>query len=547
MPSSRFVIASCCVVLCCSEASVAVAQRGSLIEDLFRTVAEAQLERQQQENQHQDRHRPSRRPRLDPIVPSGTVDGGPVDVGDQAAFASALGSFTREIQTLATDMQSSAGRHPEIRTSLPGVFQISSQANALLRICNNAASPELIAHQYAHLDARWRKLSFQLQSNPALTPDMLVRVRNCDGFVSTISSQLGIAAQVDRLGLHQQMIVAATHMQSLLDDLEICDLSSRQRQQWSHDGRLLRQELLRTAGEVDRLDHEAIKTRFNDFSERWRAYGDPIRQIDNPHINARLDRIAQCGEETYAMLWMRPPVSSVDLSGAAERLDRALSELMGSLTLRSLGALDRTRRRQVDDALSTMQNESRNLKGAAGRQVDTEELRAHFARFDRAWVSIRETLSQMDRLERRVLDAIERECLVMRRALQVEASAVVPLRLDELIDIAAALEGSAEYFRADIDRYERYLQPADYRRSISRAADDFYAAAKRLHADLFAKRDLRTLSREADDLVEAWGRLSQDLSKLRDHGLTGRRAVNLENASRELAPLVAQVGVALLD
>jgi hypothetical protein len=542
MTLHRFVIASLCAGLFWSNASVAWAQRGSLIEDLFRTVAEAQLQRQQQESQQQGRYQPSRRPRLDPIPP-----GVPSGNGDQAAFASALDSFTRQIQALATDMQSYAGRHPEIRTSLPGVFQISSQANALLRICDNPSSPELIAHQYAHLDARWRKLSFQLQSNPALTPDMLNRVRSCDGFVSTMSSQLGIAAQVDRLGLHQQMIVAATHMQCLLDDLEICDLSSRQRQPWTHDGRLLRQELLRTASEVERLDHEEIKTRFTDFSQRWRAYSDPIRQINNPFMNARLDRISQCGEETYAMLWMRPPVSSVDLAGAVDRLDSTLSELMGNLTLRLLGTLDRTRRRQVDDALNTMQNESKNLNDAIRRQGNGGEMREHFSRFDRAWLSIRDTLTRMDRLDRRLLDAIERECLMLRRALNVESSAVVPLRLDELIDIAAALEGSAEYFRADIDRYQRFLKPADYRRSISRAADDFYAAAKRLHADLFAKRDLRTLSREADDLVDAWGRLSGDLSKLRDHGLTGRRAVNLENASRELAPLVAQIGVALLD
>jgi hypothetical protein len=247
------------------------------------------------------------------------------------------------------------------------------------------------------------------------------------------------------------------------------------------------------------------------------------------------------------MLWMRPPVSSVDLAGAVDRLDSTLSELMGNLTLRLLGTLDRTRRRQVDDALNTMQNESKNLNDAIRRQGNGGEMREHFSRFDRAWLSIRDTLTRMDRLDRRLLDAIERECLMLRRALNVESSAVVPLRLDELIDIAAALEGSAEYFRADIDRYQRFLKPADYRRSISRAADDFYAAAKRLHADLFAKRDLRTLSREADDLVDAWGRLSGDLSKLRDHGLTGRRAVNLENASRELAPLVAQIGVALLD
>jgi hypothetical protein len=528
-------------------AGTATAQRGSLIEDLFRTVAEAQLQREREkqlERQSVDRNQIQRQPTLPANPPANSIS---VGSREMASFAESLSGFSKEIGFLISDLQPFAADHPEIRPILPAVYQVSSDAAALLRACNGLSRVDPIVDRYAALDSRWRTLSFQLRSTPSLTAEMQSHVRACDRLISGLGRQVGVSPQMDRHGLHDKMIIAATYMQAMLDDLQVSNLPASAVHEWSHDGRLLRQELLRTADEVEQITYEDITTRFNDFALRWRNYSAPIRQTGNPHLNQRLDRIGQCADETYALLWLQPPVSTVDLAASVARLKVTTSQLMDQLTLRALASLDRIPRDAVEDGTRAMYREARHLDESMRAGGDTRELREHFVEYDRAWMTTRQSLSQMDRINGSLIAAIDRDCQYLRRALRVEATGPVPVRMDELVGLAASLEGSAEYFKADIQRYENYLSPAGFRRSITRAADDFHNASKRLHAGLFENRDLRLLSRDSEKLVDAWQRLSDDVAQLRTHGLTGRRAMNLENASRDLAPLVAKVSAALLQ
>ena len=440
------------------------AQRGSLIEDLFRTVAEAQLQREQQKRL--ERREPNRRP----IPPSRKPDRDAINVRskEMAAFAGTLSEFSREIGILISDLQPFAGSHPEIRPILPAAYAVSSEAGVLLRACDGKSSLDPIVPAYASLDSQWRSLSFQLRATPGLSDKMMSHVRKCDQAISSMGRQAGVAPQMDRHALHDKMIVAATYMQALLDDVQVSDLPRREAHRFAHDGRLLRQELLRTADEAELIGYEEVVTRFNEFAVHWRSYSDPIRRLGNPHFNQRLDRIAQCGEETYALLWMRPPVSSVDLAASAARLKRTSSQMMDQLTLRALASLDRLERDLVEQGTRAMYTEAKHLDDAIGRGADSAELREHFVEYDRAWVSAREPLSKMRRVDAGLIEAIDRDCQVMRRALGVQSAGPAPIRTDELLGIAASLEGSAEYFKSDIQRYERYLTPAGFRRSIAK-------------------------------------------------------------------------------
>ncbi|KAA1258486.1 hypothetical protein LF1_10060 [Rubripirellula obstinata] len=536
------------IISVCMPTVAAVAQRGSLIEDLFRTVAEAQMqkERAKQLERSQARRRPV--PQPSPNAVPLPRQPGQINVGNRqlADFAQTLSSFNEEIGFLITDLQPHARSHSEIRPILPAVYQISNQASAVLRACDGQNGFDPIIDRYSAFDSQWRTLSFQLRSAGSLTPEMQSRVRACDRFVSRMGNQMGVPPQMDRHALHDQMIIAATYMQSLLDDFDAANLPRRNAHRWAHDGRLLRQELLRTADDVELISYEEMTTRFSDFATRWGQYSAPISELGNPYLNRRLDRIAQCGEETYALLWMRPPTNTRDLSMTVASLKRDSSELMDQLTLRTLTSLDRNTRERMEQGTRSMYDEVKHLEDAIRVGSGTAELREHFVQYDRAWLSIRETTGQISRINDRLVEAIDRNCAKMRRTLRVQSPGPAPVRADELVGIAASLEGSAEYFKADIDRYEQYFTPAGFRRSITRAADDFHEASKRLHAGLYDQTDMRLLSRDANDLVDAWQRLSRDVANLRNQGLTGRRANNLENAAQNLAPLVAKVGAALL-
>ena len=527
-----------------------IAQRGNLIEDLFRTVAEAQLERQERQRADAQK-RPQQRPRQQPQQRANDRRPQAINVGskEMATFAGSLSSFAREIGFLVTDLQAFAATAPHVRSVLPPTYQVSSDVQTLLHRCHGLAHFDPIMDDYAAMDAAWRSLSFELQaitgptgkqglaSKQGLTDEMMTHVRACDQWIGKMGQQLGVSPQMDRHALHDKMIVAATYLQSLLDDLQISHLPTDKIRQWTHDGRVLRQELLRTSGEVEHISYQDLSSQFTEFVTRWHHYSGPIHAVGDPHLTQRLDRVSQCGEETYALLWRQPPVSAVDLTASMAQLKQLTSELMDQLTLRTLAALDHDTRDQVDDLTRHMYHHASELNELASGKLasgsgDPSKMRGPFSGFDEDWLSLRETLLQMPRVDRGVIAAIDRQCESLRRVLRVTPAGPSSVRYDELVGIAASLEGASEYFKADIDRHHRHLKPASFRRSISDAADDFHRSSQRLHAKLDDQEDFRSLSRETKKLVEAWQRLSADVARLRTSGLTGSRAANLERASQ---------------
>ena len=84
-------------------------------------------------------------------------------------------------------------------------------------------------------------------------------------------------------------------------------------------------------------------------------------------------------------------------------------------------------------------------------------------------------------------------------------------------------------------------------RRIVRSTTEMHEAAKQLHFQLSRRADLVTIQVPADTVVHAFDRLSHDLEDIERHGLTGSRAGVMQRAQRDLVPVVAQIGAALLD
>ncbi|WDQ16428.1 hypothetical protein [Rhodopirellula sp. P2] len=454
-------------------APAASAQNGSFLESLFRSIAEQKLQ-EEMSKRETDRGgrppapapRPAPRPGDFPAGPLGPATpgnrppppsnhprddhrhDGPQTIRTSSRevrqFAEQLVQLDRELATLKEALQTLSRRDAGVRALLPETYQVQGLARTVLHQCDGANSLTPLRDPYRSLDQRWRELSFQVRSLPNRSDQLRSIVASCDQTGRKLSRQMGIEAQFDRHGLHDQMLIAATYMQALLDDVETARVSSDQARDLVHRGRLLREVILEEADRAETVQYDEIVSRFTDFVARWQDYANELASFRDPVLDRRLARIAQCGDQTYALLWMPPP-SRPTVPGGGSRQDE-----------------------------------------------------------------------------------------------------LSPRTRQALLSEAASLEGSAEYFRADLKRYARYLTPDSYERDVLRGTDRLYELAKKLHEDLDRRQPLDRLQRTASELAEVWEDLAAEISHIGSHGLTGRRADAIRQRFEQMLPMVGSLSAALL-
>jgi hypothetical protein len=221
--------------------------------------------------------------------------------------------------------------------------------------------------------------------------------------------------------------------------------------------------------------------------------------------------------------------------------------MLDQLTIRAMASLQPQDQVRVLESSRRLSSQSRKLTQATTRGASRADMQQLFAPIDSDWSYLRQALYQIPKVNRATLATIDHECVRIRGALGLTGSNPQPIAHEELIQVAAALEGSAEYLDADIHRYERYLKPDSYRKSLVNASHELHHHAKELHAKLSNRSDLRSLQVEAEHLLDGWHQLSQDLNLLTTHGLTERRAAGLQRAQQELVPLIAKISAALVQ
>lgn len=541
-------------------ATPARAQRGQLIEDLFRTIADAQLEREQRKRLEAEQAasrppEPTREPLPIPRVdPPGRRDDGRTPQGainvrsrEAAEFAQHLVRFNAAIEPMVGDLQRASASNVAVRPMLPDAYRVAADSRALIQACDGLASVRTIVEPYCDLDRRWRQLSFQLRSLDGLSNRFVTGIRTADDLVGKMSRQLQVQPQFDRRALHDLMMVAATYMQALMDDLQVVNMPRSEMESLTHDCRLLRQRLLAEADRVEETSYEDVVTRFTDFASRWSQFSERVYSRRDPHLQLRLDRIGECGDQTYALLWMPPPYNASTLAASARRLQTSCGAVLDQLTIRSMVSLRPQEQTRVLETSHRMYRASEDLARVTTRGVPRSELQQHFSQVDKDWRYLRPIFYRIPSLSNATLSSIDHECDLLRSALGVTGGPDPPLVRQDLIQVAAALEGSAEYFDADVRRYQRYLTPASYRKSIGDASQAFLHHARQLHEKLSRRSDLQSLQQETEHMLRGWTQLTKDLGHIESHGLSELRASNLHRAHQELVPLVAKIAAALSD
>ncbi|TWU05065.1 hypothetical protein [Stieleria varia] len=567
------------------------AQNGQLIEGLFRTLAESQLERERQKRAEAEerarreaiqREQESRRdpyevrlpsgfgvpqPNLPARPPVGTPPGAPIrpDRGPElgsinvrsekaAQYAQNLVAFNQSYSQLVAELRSAATRNAELRTLMPQVYEVSASGRTLLRQCDGLSvlSPIIPSHQ--EWDSRWRNISFQLRRVGGLSDSCNDAIRTCDQLCTAMSRQLNIQPQFDRIALRDQMTTAAAHMQTLMDDLELSSIPRDQCHRLEHDCRLLRQQLLADAQRIDRYGYNECVSKFSDFASRWRAFGAQAYALGDAHIARRLDRISECGEATYELLWIPPPSSVTEIGPIATRLKQKLDLVTEKMTLRALTSLPPGDQVRVLESVRQLTQQSvRFTNLATSSRPQRAELQSAFRSLDETWCAGQPLFVRIPTVNLGHVAEINRSCEQLREALNLRADYASPVRLADLVHSAAALEGTAEVLRDHVLRNQRYFQPNEFRAGITENVQSFYRHAKEVHELLSRgdrmndRRHMAELQEETGHLLEDWNQLAPQLSQIQNHGLSGPRATQIQQTGQEAVPPIAQLAAALLD
>ena len=126
-----------------------------------------------------------------------------------------------------------------------------------------------------------------------------------------------------------------------------------------------------------------------------------------------------------------------------------------------------------------------------------------------------------------MISSIDGELQLLRTALGVANDAFKPMDRSRLLQTAAAIESTAEFVSAGLNRFGRLLTPLTYRETALAAASAFMQSAKRFHLTIDHQIDAVTIGRAADAVQKNWNFLLPNLTQLQLHGLSAYQARDL--------------------
>ncbi|MEM6365579.1 MAG: hypothetical protein AAF539_15445 [Planctomycetota bacterium] len=281
--------------------SVVHAQGGQFLDNLFRSIAEDNLLSGRDGRLPQSiPNLPTRRNPAVSNVPIGNID-------------PTLSRFDQQLQVVRQRFDDQLRRGGSdsnaLRLLLPELYETQAQSQALLQRAQMRDSPDQYLPIVMDLDRRWRNLSFRLRSNSAPQSDLREAILVGDSICRDLERRYRISPQYDAVALRDQMVVAATYMQCLIDDLSTSRSTLGNSGSLTLRGRRLRQALMDEAARVRGDNYDEITSRLTDYVMAWRPFAQNVASLNNPLLNQRLIRIEQTADEAYALLWMTPPGS----------------------------------------------------------------------------------------------------------------------------------------------------------------------------------------------------------------------------------------------
>ena len=459
-------------------------------------------------------------------------------------FLDSIATIRDNMHRLIPELQRYAVSVPGARQVINDVYQLDAETDYLYSRTRSGESINSIFSSYQQIDMRWRDVSYRLRASGSLDTRMTAIIDAIDESFRTTDRRLGITPPIDRVRLRDLMIVTLTYMDAMFDDIRLSSGAFGQAESLIRDGRILRERLRQESYKIDRADHNEVVTSFTEFVRQWRLYATKLYQLNDAHINQRLDSIRRQGDEVYASLRIPAASDRGQIQYAGQRLTASLQALQAELVRWGANRLPADQLR-FSQTVQVLVDRSQRLESELARGSVTSTARTQFAEMDRLWTEGLRAMRAVDPRSGLQMSLVQTDTLFgeLRDLLQAgpwQGQA-------ELLSLAASLEAASDDFNNDVQRYKRYLLPTQYRDSLSQISDDLFDTSRDLHRLLDDKGDTREAARLAQRMVERWQQLTPMLNELTQRGLAQSRADQLLEGYRQMQPLVAQTATMLLN
>lgn len=534
------------------DSSLAQNQRGQIVEGLFRTLLDTHLERErrkrdeqkqrQQDNQRRRDTSPQARPNqprpaqnrpVNRQVPPANPSRGNVRYGD---YQRSLKGFADQSTELVSQLQRTSRGVKGVGPLLGEAWELKATAHWLADGARGTMDPYSVSERYCDLDCQWRNLSYRLRSLNGLDQSATRCIERLDGLSDRLCSDLGVTPQFDRKAMLEQMVMATSYIDTLLDDIEYELNTEPNCEALLSEGRRLQQEIRRAAEFVPDADYDEIANEFTRFVGGWRTLAGKLYPYNNAHINRRLTRIRGCGEQVYSLLWIPPSVDRAYLENVARRMSDDVQQLFEQITVGTLVSLPPDVQRLVLTDGGQMYRRAKRFHEYVGQRIPYQDLRQHFRAVDEQWSNLSAQLRSSQALGLRCR-SIDRHHHELRGLLGIPQ----PIDRQRALQLVASLEGLAETLNSDVHRYRRYYRSENFGGNACRSAEMFYNHAKSLHQQVAGGTDLERLQTSCESMVRAWTPLSDFVTAMPNNGLTGNRYRRVDSSRQHLMRVVAEL------
>ena len=456
-------------------------------------------------------------------------------------FQQELKSLDSRCASLAQLLRDDAVRNPLIGEALPSAIRLSSEVRRMLQDSSSRFGISGGIESYQRLDQGWRKLEFKLRDLTGVSGESIEAIHQCELIVNRMSRQLGVDPQIDRRGMRDNLIVIAAQLKILEQNLKLVDMSSAQRQVWSRSIRVLRQDVLNFGDRIADFDQSMVAEGLKNLNARWQQVEGWLRTTADIHIQFLVRNLNEEFHRIHGLLWLSVAPDVDALSGATSRLLAYCQSLQLRVDEKLANADGLTDSERIKLAAGNLLVDGKALAEQISMGASRSQQQAALVRFQNGWVEFRSQLETTKLVERHMLAAIDGELAQLRGHLELQGDEVQLVSRDKVLRTAAAIESTAEFISADLNRFSSQLFPQTYRDTVLYAASDFMQSAKLFHQAVDTRMNSATISQMASGLQTKWSRLHGSLSQIQQHGLTPPRGRNLLQDQREMVEMITVI------
>ena len=458
-----------------------------------------------------------------------------------AEFQDDLRSLDRQCASLAQLLRDDALRNPVISQVVPSANRLSSEMRMLLQNAGINSQLSETLESYRRIDQGWRQFAFQFRDLVGVSGEAIEAAHQCDQLISRMSRQLGLVPQLDLRKLQNELMVISTKLQTLEEDLRLAGIPVGARQGFSRGLRLLRQDALNLVDRVGDFEQADLVRGLKDLNARWQQIDLALGEIADLHVQRRAQGVGESFRQAHELLWIKLPPHEAVVPSAASRLVTHAQLLLSRIEEKLANADQLTGAERIRLSAHNLLEKSEALSEQVSRNDSLVTLQTTLAGIQQGWFEFRTQLLNDRFAGWQMISSIDGELQRLRTALGVANDAVKPMDRRRLLQTAAAIESTAEFVSADLNRFSRLLTPLTYRETTLAAASAFMQSAKLFHQTIDHQADAVTIRRAADEVQKNWNLLLPNLAQIQLHGLTAYQARNLLQDQSELVEYISEV------